>query len=165
MVSKNIGFYKPDGYHDGASWGLINGLMALAEFRMGRILEGLNYLKIVYKQANRFCLRCIPEAWNSDTGEMILRKPIGYERAAFLLGMSSAAVIKAVEEGLLGIEVDAFKKVIYLKPSITEGTYFRRKRIGSDWVDLKISRTDNKLEFAYKSSKGIKYRIIPLPRV
>ena len=164
-VSKNLSFYTPVSYHKGASWGLINGLTALAELKFNHINEGLKYLKIIHSMNNKFCLNCLPEAWNPDTGDLMLYKPEGYELAAFLLGMTSAAVVKAIDEGLLGISVDALRKTIYLKPSIKEGEYFRKKRIGSDWIDLWIKRKGNKIETNYKSAKGLKYKIIIIPKV
>lgn len=157
--------YRPDGYHTGSCWGKTTALLACAEFLNGRVEKGLSYLKFVGNMLNRFCVNSIPEAWNSETGSLLLLKPAGYEDAAFLQGWSAAAVIICTDEFMLGLHPDAINKSIYLYPAIKEGVVRRKKRIGKDLVDITVSREDGKINVAYKSLLGMRYRIVPIPRL
>lgn len=155
--------YNPAGYHTGSSWGITTSLVACAEFLNNRIEKGLQYLKAVESMLDKFCVNSLPEAWNSETGELKLLKPAGYEDAAFLQGWSAAGAIICVDEFMIGMKPDALNKSIYLYPAIKD-VVRRKRRVGKDFVELTIAREDGRIKFGYKSSLDIRYKLILVPR-
>jgi len=157
--------FEASSYHKGASWGIINGLMALLEFKQGRFLNGLDYLKIIKNVSEKYTINSLLEAWNCDTGEILLKKPVGMEESSLLQGWTASSVIKAVEEGIFGIRTDAFTKTIYISPTIDEGVYKIKKRIGNDWIELELEKKGARIVPKLKSYRNIKYKIILVPKI
>ncbi|MEM5772999.1 MAG: amylo-alpha-1,6-glucosidase [Candidatus Aenigmatarchaeota archaeon] len=165
-LSKNEPEFNPIGYHTGSVWSWITGLVACAEFAQDRPEKGLEYLKILWKMFDRNCLGSLDEAWNSENGDAILLKEIGYEPAGFFQGWGFASVIRCIDEHMLGLKVDAFNKTIFASPSLLDGMkILRRKRIGNDIVEIAMERKANELKINLKSGKGKGYKLIKVPKI
>jgi glycogen debranching enzyme len=157
--------YRPDGYHTGSCWGKTTALLACAEFLNGRVEQGLYYLKVLESMSDKLCVNALPEAWNVETGSLLLLKPVGYEPAAFLQGWSAATAIICIDEYMLGIRPNAFTGTLYFYPAIADGTAIRRKRVGNDLVEILIGREDGRLNLHCSSMTGKKYKLIPVPNL
>lgn len=157
--------FNPAGYHTGSSWGLAVGLFACAEFKLGRVDQGLRLLNLLKRVTQRYCVASLPETWNSETGDIIVLKPLGYEPGAYLQAWTAASVINAIDEFMLGIELDAINRSIYLSPAIPNGEFRRRKRIANDWIDLTIKRKGERVSADCRSLKGIRYKVVMIPKV
>lgn len=123
--------FDPKGYHKGATWGLLTSLAALGEFRYRRIEEAWKYLKIISKNFGLRCVNCLDEIFTQ-----------GNPRGALSQGWNYASLILAIEDGMLGLQVDSLRKVILLEPRIPReiGSFQRAKiRVGAweFWIDFK----------------------------
>ncbi|MEM5815287.1 MAG: amylo-alpha-1,6-glucosidase [Candidatus Aenigmatarchaeota archaeon] len=161
---KNSKEYKPSSYHKGATWTHLLALFSYLQFRAGRAEYALDNLKKIYYMSNSLALSSIPEVWNSETGELRVEKPIGNEESAFIQTWAAAAVIKAIDEGLLGLEYNAFSNLIKVSP-VVEGNFVRRIRIGNDTVTLNIEFKDSSLKVNYESKLNKEYKIISLEEI
>ena len=165
-LSKDENAYNPSGYHSGSVWGWITALAACAEFQNKRIKKAFGYLEILDKNLRENCVGAIGEAWNSENNEGVLLKGKVWEEGCCLQGWSSALVIRAIDEYMLGIKVDALEKSIIVSPALLDGMKLvRRKRIGNDFVDLTFERKGDKLKVSYKSRSKIKYRLVKAPKI
>ncbi|MEM5875187.1 MAG: amylo-alpha-1,6-glucosidase [Candidatus Aenigmatarchaeota archaeon] len=163
-LPKNSKEYSPTSYHKGASWSHLLALLSFLEFKVGRIERALENLRRIYNKCNSLAISSIPEVWNSENGDLIVEKPIGREESAFIQLWSSAMIIKAIDEGLLGLEYDAISKVIKVSPKI-EGNFVRTIRIGDDIVTISIEFKEKKIRVNYKSSLGKEYKIFALEEI
>lgn len=165
-ISKNESIYNPRGYHTGGAWGWLTALAACVEFKNNRPEKGLEHLKILSDRMNQNCIGAIDEAWNSEDDSKILLKENFEEEGACLQGWSSALVIRAIDECMLGMKIDALNKKIMVSPSLLNGMkIMRRKRVGNDFVDLLFERKGKKLSTSYKSRDGKEYKIIRVPKL
>jgi len=165
-ISKNENIYNPKGYHTGSAWGWLTALAACIEFKNNRPKKGLKYLKILSDRLNQDCVGAIAEVWNPEDNSKIILKGNFEEEGACLQGWSSALIIRAIDECMLGIKVDAFNKKMIVSPSLLDGMKVtRRKRIGNDFVDLSFERKGKILKINYKSKDGKEYKIIKVPKL
>lgn len=156
-LSKSEKGFDPKGYHTGSVWGFVTLILACAEFANNRTERGLEILNLMSKKTLENCVGAIGEAWDSENNELI---------GCCLQGWSSALVIRCIDEFFLGIKLNALENSIIVSPSILEGMVIeRRKRIGNDFVNLKMERRHNKIKVSYTSDKGKEYKIIVPPRV
>lgn len=165
-TSKNENIYNPMGYHTGSAWGWITALAACAEFKNSNTKKGLDYLKMLFDDLNQRCVGAIGEAWNSENNNPVLRKKNMKEEGCCLQGWSSALVIRAIDEYMLGIKIDSFDRTIIVSPSLlNEMKVIRTKRIGNDFVDLSFKRRGSNLEVNYRSIEGKEYKIVKVPKL
>ncbi|MEM5879159.1 MAG: amylo-alpha-1,6-glucosidase [Candidatus Aenigmatarchaeota archaeon] len=158
--------FNPVGYHTGSIWSWITGLVASAEFSQDRPEKGFEYLKILWKMFDKNCLGSLDEAWNSENGDAVLLKEIGYEPSGFFQGWGFASVIRCIDEHMLGLKVDAFNKTIFASPSLLDGMkILRRKRIGNDVVEILMERKESELKINLKSGKGKGYKLVKIPKI
>ncbi len=161
-ISRNEITYNPSGYHTGSSWAWIIALFSGVEFLHKRE-KAFEYLKILADRLEKNCVCTIEEAWNSENGSLMLLKENKIEEGAYLQAWSSLA-IRAIDEFMLGIKINAFENKIFVSPFLKEGMkVLRRKRIGNDLVDLIFKRKGKGVEVSYKSQKGKEYKIIKSP--
>lgn len=155
--SKQEDIFSPGGYHTGSIWGFTTVALACAEFMNNRTEKGLEILNLMSKRLSENCVGSIGEVWNSETNELM---------GCCLQGWSSALVIRCIDEYFLGLKLNAFENSIVVSPSLLEGMSIeRRKRVGDDFVNLKIERKGNKVKVDYTSDKGKAYKIIVAPKV
>jgi glycogen debranching enzyme len=165
-LSKKDPAFNPLGYHTGSVWSWITGLAACVEFEYGRPEKGLEYLKILAKMFDKNCLGSLDEAWNSENGDSVLLKGIGYEPAGFFQGWGFASIIRCVDEHMLGLKVDALAKTIFASPSLLDGMkVLRKKRIGNDLVEIEMERKGEELKMSLKSGRGKGYKLVKVPKI
>jgi hypothetical protein len=156
LSKDEIGF-NPNGYHTGGAWGFTTLAVGCAEFANNRTEKGLKILNLMNSKLFENCIGALGEVWNPDTNELI---------GGCFQGWSSALVIRGIDEYLLGLKINAFENSIIISPSLAEGMHIEtRKRIGDDFVDLKIERRNNKLNVDYTSQKGKAYKIVLAPKL
>ena len=162
-VSKSENIYNPAGYHTGSSWAWLIALFAGVEFKHGNAKKGLDYLKILFERLDKNCVSAVDEAWNSEDGSSMLLKGNKLEEGACLQAWSSLA-IRAIDECMLGIEVNALENKLIVSPSLLDGMKIkRRKRIGNDWIDLTFRRKGRRVEIKYESEQKKEYKIVKAP--
>ncbi|MEM5791153.1 MAG: amylo-alpha-1,6-glucosidase, partial [Candidatus Aenigmatarchaeota archaeon] len=161
-ISKEESLYNPSGYHTGSTWAWLVALFSAVEFLHKRE-KAFDYLKILSDRLERNCIYSLEEAWNSENGSIVLFKDSKIEESAYLQAWSSLT-IRAIDEFMLGIRINAFENKIFVSPFLKDGMkVLRRKRIGNDWVDLIFKRKGRGAEVSYKSQKGKEYKIIKAP--
>ncbi len=161
-VSAKESFYNPSGYHTGACWAWLLCILSAVEFMHARE-KGFDYLKILFDRIGKNCVLSLEEAWNPENGSSVLMKENKVEESAYLQAWSSLA-IRAIDEFMLGIKINAFEGRIFLSPFLKDGMVVeRRKRMGNDWVNLAIRRKGRKIEVNLKSELGKEYKIVKAP--
>jgi len=153
LVSNKASFYDPISYHQGSVWPLFTGWVALAEYRAGRPMAGFAHLAA---NANL--------TWAQDLGtdtEVLsgdLMKPIECSSAHQL--WSSAMVVTPLLRGLFGLDWDAEKMQLTVRPQLpaswNEAT-LRHLSLGSAHFDLHFLRThEGMLVEALGAPQGMK---------
>jgi glycogen debranching enzyme len=133
--------YDPDSYHKGNVWGFLTGLTACAEFAYGK--NGMKYLQMLANSIDDGCVGSMPEVWSGD-----IRKSGG----CCMQGWNAALFIRAIDEFMLGIRVDAFKSknpedCVSIKPKIPAAInhIHRIRRVKNQWVEIDIKRENDVL--------------------
>lgn len=76
----------------------------------------------------------------------------------------SSLAIRAIDECMLGIKVNALKNKLIVSPCLLDGMKVkRRKRVGDDWVDLTFKRKGRRVEIKYESQQKKEYKLIKAP--
>jgi len=163
-VNKKSNEYKSDSYHLGATWSHILALHSFLQFKAGRTEKALENLRKIFAKMNDFCLSSIKEVWNSENADIYVNKPLGKEFSSLIQAWGAAAIIKTIDEGLLGLKIDSLSKTIFISPKL-EGTFVKHLRIGEDLVKLTIFYKENKVETRYESKLNKEYNIVVLPDI
>ena len=149
-------------YHKGASWGYLNEIYAACLLKLNKIEKAFHFFDLLKKASEKFCITCIPEAWNSLTGDIFLLKKDKLEEGCYLQGWSCSNLINCVDEFLLGIKVD-YSKTIFLSPKLPPNSLFlRKKRIGNDWLTFVLKRKKERIEVDLVGKNSKKYKILRL---
>ncbi|MEW6295549.1 MAG: amylo-alpha-1,6-glucosidase [Candidatus Diapherotrites archaeon] len=145
--------YAPNAYHKGQAWSLTTAWMSMAEFTQGNAGKGWNYAKILIEDLEEDCIGGIGESWNSESFKL---EGCGMQLWAHSL------LTQIIDEFLLGIKVDAAKKMVLIKPQFPEGmNYIKRwKRIGREWTEIEIKKTRKEDYLVKGSNKKIKAKLI-----
>jgi hypothetical protein len=125
--------YSPGGYHTGASWSLTTAWAAAAEFSAGRPEQGWSMMKMLADDVERDGIGCIGECWNSEDGTLT---------GCPLQLWGAALFVTVVDDYMLGIEVDAPQKTIYVSPRMPKivGKIERSILVGMEEVVLSFER-------------------------
>ena len=130
--------YNSSGYHTGSSWGLTTCCAAMANFRYGKHIEGLNFLEKLSSLLDQDQPGALPEVIDSENGENL-----GCVEQAWSAGL----FVHAIDSYLLGIKITENK--VTVNP-VTEFTGMRKnKRIGNKYVDIRFE--DGKAEIINSS--------------
>ncbi len=119
--------YDSSGYHTGSSWGLTSCWAAMANFKHGKDIEGLNFLENFGSFLDTDQPGALPEVVDSEDGENL-----GCVEQAWSAGL----FIHAVDTYLLGIEVS--EDEIVIDPVTDFSGKRRNKRIGDQYIDIKF---------------------------
>lgn len=130
--------YDSSGYHTGSSWGLTTCWAAMANFRHGKTIEGLNFLENLSSFLDDGQPGALPELVDSENGENL-----GCMEQAW----SSGLFIHAIDSYLLGIEVT--KEKIEINPREEFTGKRTNKRVGDKYIDIKFG--DGEAEIVDKS--------------
>ena len=160
-ISRKERLYKPNSYHRGSSWFFINNIFICSLLLQRKVRKAMNLLKNLSEFLTKNAIGCLPEAWNSENGSLLLEKPLGVEEACLSQTWSYSTIIEMIEEFFLGINPNAITQTIILNPKLPTNFYAKReKRIGNDLVELTIENKNGKINFSLKSKKNVKYRVI-----
>ena len=119
--------YESSGYHTGSSWGLTSCWAAMANFKHGKDIEGLNFLENFGSFLDNGQPGALPEVVDSENGENL-----GCVEQAWSAGL----FVHAIDSYFLGIEVSEEKIVI---DPVSDFTGKRtNKRIGDHYIDIKF---------------------------
>ncbi|MFH1895095.1 MAG: amylo-alpha-1,6-glucosidase [archaeon] len=129
--------FEENGYHTGLSWSLCNGWMACSEFKAERTEKAMHYLMLLIDDLDEDCVGGIGECWNSS----------GKLKGCGMQLWGHAFVIKAIDEFMLGIKLNAFEKKVFLQPKLSEKVNFikRKLRMENSFFELIVERKNGKI--------------------
>ncbi|MFO7793831.1 MAG: amylo-alpha-1,6-glucosidase [Candidatus Nanohaloarchaea archaeon] len=119
--------YDSSGYHTGSSWGLTTCWAAIANFRHGKSIEGLNFLDNLSAFLDEDQPGALPEVVDSENGENL-----GCMEQAWSAGL----FVHAIDTYLLGIKVTEDELVIDPAGDFTGKR--SNKRVGDKYIDIKF---------------------------
>ena len=108
IVGNDNPLYNPTGYHYGSVWPLFTGWTSLAEFKMGRPIQGYVHAMNNLLLYDRFAAGTIEEVLH---GEMFQPAGVCSHQA-----WSESMALQPVFDGMLGIEPDATRGHLSLRP-------------------------------------------------
>lgn len=150
MISENNPLFNPSGYHTGAVWPLFTGWTTLAEYRIGRYLQGYSHILSNLNDYKEFSLGCVPEVLNGQT-----YKPGG---VTLHQCWSETMVVQPVIEGLLGFRSDALKKSFSLRPRLPFDWNFCKVKnlcVGDTRVGFDMNKSKGKVTYTFSSDKPV----------
>jgi len=131
--------YDPDSYQKGNVWGFLTGLAACAELMHGD--NGMRYMQMLADSLENGCLGAMPETWLGD-----IRKSSG----CCMQGWNAALFIRAIDDFMLGIKVNAFKsknaeECITINPKLPADVkhIHRVRRVKNQWVEIDLKREND----------------------
>ena len=136
--------FNPAGYHTGSVWGLTTGWGACAFLKYDMIKPGVECLKSMAYDSERYGIGTISECLDAKTGELL---------GSPMQAWSSGLLVHAVDSYLFGISADLIKNELTLEPKLSDDwghMYLHGKKIGNSTFDIMIDRT----------TYGIKIKII-----
>lgn len=119
--------YESSGYHTGSSWGLTTCWAAMANFKHGKSIEGLNFLENLSGFLDKEQPGALPEVVDSENGDNL-----GCMEQAW----SAALFIHAIDTYLLGINIT--KDKIEINPAGDYTGKRTNKRVGDKYIDIKF---------------------------
>lgn len=140
-MSKNEKVYSPVAYHNGTVWPHDNSIIALGFAKYG-FKEHVNQIvSAIFASAEQFDGNRLPElfcGFGSKQEESIIPFPVACSPQAWAAGTPFALV-----QALLGIQVNSFKQLITLNPTLPDDIKwieFNGIQIGKGSVDLIMKR-------------------------
>ena len=149
ILREDSPIFNPRGYHTGSVWPLFTGWSSLAEYKYGNDVQGFTHVMdniLVYKN---WALGFVEEVLNGAE-----YKPSGVCRHQC---WSETMALQPVIEGMLGLKVDAVNNKLTLSPSFPADwdlVNVGKIKIGDSFVNFKMKRIKNKIEY-YFSSKSL----------
>ena len=140
-VSRREAIYDPMSYHQGSVWPLYTGWTALAEYRAGRPYAGFAHLM---QNADMTFTQDLGAVTELLSGEFF--QPFGRSSSHQL--WSSAMVLTPAIRGLFGIQADALKHVLRVRPQLPaswDGALLRNVPVGSARFDVSFKRVGAKM--------------------
>ncbi|MCX6285800.1 MAG: GH116 family glycosyl hydrolase [Bacteroidetes bacterium] len=146
IIRDDSRLFKPTGYHYGSVWPLFTGWASMAEYRYGNSVQGFSHMMNnlnVYK------------SWALGTVEEVLNGAV-YKPSGVCANQcwSETMVIQPALEGLLGLYVDAGKRLLKLAPALPAGwdsLEVRNIRIGTKIISMKFKRNGNTFSYRFTS--------------
>jgi len=165
-ISKKEEIFDSSSYHLGACWAWLLPIYLYYPLKVGNFEEVKRILNLIKDFSLKGAISNIPEVWNSQNGSLIVKKPLGREISSLSQAWNYGMLIYFIDRLLLGIDIDSFQNLITISPLIPNNFYIeRRKRIGNDWINLKIEKKGNRINFDYSSKQNKKYKIIVKPKI
>jgi glycogen debranching enzyme len=151
-LSEDAPIYDPISYHQGTVWPLFTGWVAMAEYRAGRTVSAEAHL---YQN--------LLLTWAQDLGgctELLsgaFYQPLG--RSSSHQTWSSAMVLTPALRGLLGLKWDAAHRILQIEPNLPaawDGVKVHNVPLGTDRVELELTREHGRLRITGKSERAFK---------
>ena len=145
IVSADSPDFNPRGYHSGSVWPLFTGWAALAEYNLGRDVQGFTHVMdnlLVYRH---WGLGFIEEVLNGETYE-----PAGVCRHQC---WSETMVLQPAIEGMLGFKPDAVGNSIKLSPKFPAGwnnAAVKNIRTGEHVIEFTMDRKENTTVYHFR---------------
>jgi hypothetical protein len=146
MLPDDSADFRPDGYHSGAVWPLYGGWVSLAEFRLGRTLQGIFHWCHQWPLMEDFARGCMPEVLRGDV--------YAFAGMCEHQAWSEMAVLLPFYRGVLGLVPDVPNKTLAFRPQIPvywESLEVKKWQIGPVLLSFTYRRSGNRLEFIWKA--------------
>jgi len=152
-------YYQPLGYNYGAVWPFISGWVAAAQFKNHLIQQG--YFTLMSTAVHTFDneLGFIDEVF-SGSHNIWLDESVPHQ------GFSSAAVIFPLVKGMLGLEGNALRKIVFFKPHFPgnwEKISMKNFQVGQAHFSFDYQRSKNSLKVIVYAEKAENYRLVLAP--
>ena len=140
-LSPSHATYDPISYHQGSVWPLYTGWASLAEYRAGNSLSGLAHLMQNLNQTFTQDAGAVTELLSGEYFQ-----PFGRSSSRQL--WSSAMVLTPAVRGLFGVEPDALRHIIRVRPQLPaswNSAELQNVSLGAASIELKMQRSAGKL--------------------
>lgn len=150
-IAESNKFYDPISYHQGSIWPLFTGWAAMAEFRAGRSLAGLQHL-----------WENVRLTWTGDPGDVTellsgeFYEPLGRSTAHQL--WSSAMVVTPAVRGMFGIEADVANHTLVIAPQLPAEwaqAALHHVPFGADELEVRFARQNGNMRVEVTSAHAI----------
>lgn len=148
-LSNTSTLFEPTNYNYGAVWPFIASFFNTAQFKHGYPLPAYQILRSNVRHAFDNALGMLPEVFSGTLNQKLGE---GYHHQGF----STTGYLLPMVRGLLGIEVDALAKRIFLEPFVPadwDTVRMENIRVGVAAYDLMLTRTDSSI-LVTTSSQG-----------
>jgi len=152
-LSPSHATYDPISYHQGSVWPLYTGWASLAEYRAGNSLSGFAHLMQNLNQTFTQDAGAVTELLS---GEFF--QPFGRSSSHQL--WSSAMVLTPAIRGLFGVEPDALRHAIRVRPQLPaswNSAELQNVSLGAALVELKLQRRAGKLAIEAVSNTPVSF--------
>jgi glycogen debranching enzyme len=159
-LSSRARTFNPMSYHNGSVWPHDNALIALGMKRVGADIAAREVADQVFEAGLRFPASRLPELWCGFTRDRRYRStpaqyPVSCSPQAWAAG-SAFMLLQA----LLGLEADAFERVVRLRPVLPNWlgrVSFRKMRVAGSQVDFDVIREGHRLIVDVIDDGGLKF--------
>ena len=144
IISRSSPLFNPSGYHYGSIWPLFTGWTALAEFALGRPVQGYMHL------ANN--LRLYDQFSHGSFEEVLHGQRFQPEGVCAHQAWSDSMALQPVIEGLLGLKIDAIKGIIEMRPYLPPHwptLSVRGIRLGKMFLRMDIRRGNGETVYSF----------------
>ncbi|MCF8366583.1 MAG: hypothetical protein K9H16_12420 [Bacteroidales bacterium] len=144
IISENSPSFNPKGYHSGSVWPLYTGWVALAEYKTGRHIQGFSHLMNNLLVYDDWALGNIEEVLH---GEEYLSSGVCHHQC-----WSQTMALQPVFEGMLGLNPDAIKNSLELRPTFPanwDSVNIQNIRVGSHNIRFSQSRKKNIISYQF----------------
>jgi glycogen debranching enzyme len=147
-LSSKARTFNPMSYHNGSVWPHDNALIALGMRRAGADIAARDVASEIFEAGLRFPGARLPELWCGFSRDRRYRStpaqyPVSCSPQAWAAG-SAFMLLQA----LLGLEVDAFERVVRLRPVLPNWlgrVSFRKLRVAGSQIDFDVIREGHRL--------------------
>jgi hypothetical protein len=160
-LARSSPLFEPANYNYGAVWPFIGSFFNTAQFRFGSPVAAYTVLRSTLLHAFDDGLGLMPEVYS---GELNLKLGEAYHHQGF----STTGYLLPFLRGLLGLEVDALRNTITLRPRLPahwREVRLRNVRAGATSCDLGITQTDTSIAVSVEAVTGdpCTLRFAPVP--
>jgi hypothetical protein len=151
IISRTSPLFNPTGYHYGSIWPLFTGWTALAEFTLGRPVEGYMHLLSNLRLHDQFSHGSFEEVLH---GQRFQPEGVCAHQA-----WSDSMAIQPVIEGMLGLKVDAVNGIIELRPYVAphwDNLRVRGIRAGEQRFGMSIQRLKGETVYTFVPEGGLR---------
>ena len=146
IIGRSDPMFSPSGYHSGSVWPLFTGWVSLAEFALGRPVQGFGHLRSNLDLYEPFAAGYAEEVLHGERFE-----PAG---VCSHQAWSESMALQPALEGLAGISVDARLMRLILRPFLPatwDSLRIANIRVGETPVDFHLERKRGRMNFSLRT--------------
>ena len=156
MINDSHPIFNPTAYHFGSVWPLFTGWTALAEYEVGRYIQGFSHIMANLQNYRGISHGRIPEVING-----VVYKPSG---VTLHQCWSETMVLQPIVEGMLGFAPDAPRKRLKLAPRLPfhwNTLQVEKLRIADTSISFNMKKEPGKILYVFSSTQPIQATFSP----